>query len=160
MPAVLSNQLKAMLVLEDISEQDVNILQNNGFTVQHFSYELNRNRNPQGVPYGETGSSFLNFTVKVASKDSAKVFFERMFITETFPYSFLFNASFNGVHRLSDCEDAMVATGYVVDVEEIYESFAPGNQDARQMLVHVKLLVSKLAYLGQDKVLKVTVTND
>ena len=64
------------------------------------------------------------------------------------------------MRRLSDCDDAMVATGYVVDVEEIYENAAPGSQDTRQMLVHVKLLVSNLAYLGREKVLKVTVTND
>lgn len=146
--------------MDDISEQDVNVSQNNGYTVQHFSYELSRDRDSKGVPFGETSPSFLDFTVRIATKDSAKVFFERMSITETFPYSFLFNASFNGVRRLSDCEDAMVATGYVIDVEEIYEDAAPGNQDARQMLVHVKLLVSNLVYLGQDKVLKVTVTND
>ena len=146
--------------MEDISEQDVNVSQNNGYTVQHFSYGFSRDSTSQGVPYGETSPSFLDFTVRIASGDSARVFFERMCIPDTFPYSFLFNASFNSVRRLSDCDDAMVATGYVVDVEETYENAAPGREDTRQMLVHVKLLVSNLAYLGREKVLKVTVTND
>lgn len=160
MPGLISNQLKAMLVVEDITEQGIQVRQGNCFTVQHFSYECRRRRNDAGTPYGPTLPAYLDFTVKVAYGDSGKVFFDRMQRTETFPYSFLFNASFNGMRRLSECEDAMVATGYIVDLEEFYESAPTSDGSAEQMLIRARLLISNLAYLGRERTLDLTITND
>ena len=160
MPRLLSNQLKALLVTEDITEQGINVLQDNGFTVQHFRYECRRNRNAAGHPYGPTLPAYLDFTVRVSSGEAGKVFFERLRANETFPYSFLFNANFNGMRRLSECQDAMVATGYIIDLEESYDKDPGDDGSAEQMLIHARLLLSNLAYLGRENVLKLTITND
>lgn len=160
MAGVLSNELKAMLVLEDISEQGVSVWHGNCFTIQHFSYECRRERDGDGFPYGATLPSTLEFTVKVSAGDSGKHFFKRMGSDETFPYSFLFNATFSANGRLSDCEDAMVATGYLTDVEESYGAVSLSDGSQEQMLIHVKLLLSNLAYLGREKTLNLTLTND
>ena len=151
MPAVLSNQLKAMLVLDDISEDGVTVWQDNCFTVQQFTYQCERRRNQSGVPYGPTLPAFLDFTVRVASGESGKVFYSRMNSREPFPYSFLFNASFNDMRRLANCEDSMVVKGYIIDVEEVFDE---------HMLIHGKLLLCNLAYLGQERTLKLIITND
>lgn len=151
MPAVLSNQLKALLVLEDIMEEGVTIWQNNSFTVQQFSYSCERKRDLSGEPYGPTQPSYLYFTVRISSDDSAKAFFERLGSQTPFPYSFLFNASFNEMRRMAQCEDALVARAYLVDVEESFEE---------QMLIKGKLLLCNLSYLGQDETLQLTITND
>ena len=158
--AVFSNELKAMLVMEDISEQGASVLQGNCFTVQHFSYECRRGRDGNGMPYGATLTSYLDFTVKVLSANSGKLFFKRMSLDGTFPYSFLFNAVFNAGGRLSDSEDALVATGYLVDVEEFYGKVSSDDGADEQMLIHARLLLSNLAYLGRDKMLKLKITND
>lgn len=160
MAGTILNQVKMLLVLEAITEQGIDVRQNNSFTVQHFSYTCCRRRNDSGIPYGPTLPAYLDFTVKVVSGNNGKVFFERMQTNETFPYSFLFNASFTTAHQLSEYDDAMVASGYVVDVEEEFES-APGpDGTTEQMLIHVKLLISNLAYLGQDRTLDLTITKD
>lgn len=160
MPAVFSNELKALLVTEDITEAGVSVRAGNCFTVQHFSYECHRRRNGAGFPYGPTVPSFLVFTVKVASDDSGKVFYERMQENGTFSYSFLFNASFNEMRSLSEYQDALVATGYIVDLEELYESAPLGDGTSEQMLIRAKLLISNLAYVGRDNTLYLTITKD
>ena len=160
MPAVLSNQLKAMLVLEDISEQGVSVLQDQSFTVQHFSYRFSRNRNATGMPYGPTLEPYMDFTVKIAAEDSAKQFLERMKAPKPFPFSFLFNASFNASRRLSGYEDAMVARGYIVDLDEVYDVVELPTGKQEQMLIKVRLLLSKLSYVGSSKVLNLKITND
>lgn len=160
MSGTILNQVKMLLVLEDIAEQGLDVRQNNSFTVQHFSYTCCRRRNDSGIPYGPTLPAYLDFTVKVVSDNNGKVFLERMQTNETFPYSFLFNASFNEVRRLSEFEDAMVASGYIVDVEEEYESTPAADGTTEQMLFHIKLLISNLAYLGRDRTLDLTITKD
>ena len=160
MSRLSSNELKAMLVVEDIMEQGVSVWQGNCFTVQHFSYTCSRRRNDAGVPYGPTVPSFLDFTVKVASDNNGRVFVDRMRKDETFPYSFLFNASFNEKQHFSECEDAMVATGYVIDVEECYDTELNGEQSSEQMLIRVRLLLSNIAYLGEERTLRLMITKD
>lgn len=160
MARVLSNQLKAMLVMEDVSEQGVSVWQGNCFTVQHFAYECCRDRNVGGIPYGATLPFFLDFTVRVSSGNNGKLFFKRMGLDETFPYSFLFNAVFGENGRLGDSEDAMVATGYLTEVEERYAASSKEDGSDEQMLIQARLLVSKLSYLGREKILNLTITND
>lgn len=160
MSRLLSNELKAVLVVEDIMEQGISVWQGNCFTVQHFSYSCSRRRNNAGAPYGTTLPSYLDFTVKVASDNNGKVFVDRMRLDETFPYSFLFNARFNEKSRLSEFEDAMVATGYVVDVEECYDTEQNAEQSAEQMLIRVRLLLSNIAYLGEERTLRLMITKD
>lgn len=160
MAGVLSKELKAMLVMEDIMEQGVSVWQGNCFTVQHFSYELHRGRDGHGLPFGATLPSFMEFSVKVSSDSSGKLFFKRMHQDQTFPFSFIFNAVFNAQGRLTDCDDSMVASGYLIDVEEIYgeESHSDGTDE--QMLIKARLLLSNIAYAGRDKTLNLIITND
>ena len=160
MPRLFSNYLKAVLVMENIAEQDVVVTQTTSFTVQQFSYECSLSRDDSGNLYGQTIPSYLDFTVRVSSDDNGKAFFERMQLNESFPYSFLFNVSFNNVRTLADCEDAMVATGYVVDVEEVYDNALNDEGMAEQMLIKVKLLLSNIAYLGKERILDLKITND
>lgn len=160
MPVVLSNQLKALLVMEDVTEEGVNVWQNSSFTVQHFSYQCRYQRNDAGMPYGPTLPSFLDFTVKISSNESAQQLFERMSMSESFPYSFLFNASFNANRRLAECEDAMVVRGFLVELDEAYDDGNPDKGTQEQMLVRCRLLVCNIAYQGREDVLKLTITND
>ena len=160
MPRVLSNQLKALLVLDDVTEDGVSVWQNNCFTVQHFSYQCNRQRNEAGSPYGPTLPSYLTFTVRIAENDSARLLFERIGMGKTFSYSFLFNASFSAQRRLSDCEDAMVAQGYLVELDESYDSDANNAGAQEQMLIRGRLLLSHIRYVGRENILKLNITND
>ena len=141
-----------MLVTEDVlNQKDISVSQSNAYTVQHFSYECRRDRTSAGEPYGPTLQSFLDFTIRVSSEESAKLFFERLYINQPFPYSFLFNATFNGIKMLSQCQDALVARGYIVSAKEVYDS---------QMLLQVRILLSKISYLGTENNLELQINQD
>ena len=160
MSRLYSNELKALLVVDDITEQGVSVMQENCFTVQHFSYACSRRRNQAGVPYGPTVPSYLDFTVKVTSDNNGKVFMDRMRQNKTFPYSFLFNARFNDMRYLSEYEDAMVATGYIVDVEESYDNTPREKGSSDQILIRARLLLSNITYLGYERELELMITKD
>ncbi len=160
MSTVFSNQLKALLVTADMTEQGVNIWQTNCFTVQHFSYFCNRARNLDGKPYGPTVPAYLDFTVRISAGDSCRIFYERLLVRTAFPFSFLFNASFNEMRKLSACDDALVARGYLIDVQETFETLKTEDGSQEQMLLHGRLLLSNISYPGREKVLKLIITND
>lgn len=160
MAKVFSNELKAILVMEDVSSPEAAVWQDKSFTVQQFSYDCRRDRNQQGEPYGATLPSFLDFTIRVSSGDSAREFFERMYEREPFPYSFLFNARFDAQRKMSEYEDAMVASGYIIDVLESYDNEPQPDGSSEQMLISARLLLCHLAYLGKENVLKLIINND
>lgn len=54
------------------------------------------------------------------------------------------------MQRLKDYEDGVVAKGYVVGVEEVYQTDSNASGEFRQMLLNVKLLVSSVTYLGYE----------
>ena len=61
-------------------------------------------------------------------------------------YTFLFNASFNDQQRLKSYDNMFIVNGYVVDVEDDFDS---GEKETRQMLVRVKLFVNAITYKGK-----------
>lgn len=54
------------------------------------------------------------------------------------------------MQRLKDYEDGVVAKGYVVGVEEVYQTDSNASGEFRQMLLNVKLLASSVTYLGYE----------
>lgn len=140
-----TQHLKGLLAVEDISDESVRIQQDRCYTLQHYAYECRRNRNERGVPYGNTGTSLLVFTVRVSDADSCAVFYQALksHIVQTF--SFLFNATFTSGQQLNSYENAFAARGYVVDVVEDFQSFTDV-----QMTVTVKLLLNSIYYVGRD----------
>lgn len=159
MSGPFSNQLKALLIAGDITEKGIKVRRTDCFTVQHFHYGCRRLRNDAGIPYGPTVPSYLDFAIRVAAGEKEKVFYDRILRSETFRYSFLFNASFNDKQGLSTYEDALVATGYLVDMEEIHSDPGPGPTP-EQILLRVRLLLSHLVYVGAEKTVKLTITKD
>ncbi|MGM9760184.1 MAG: hypothetical protein ACI30I_08745 [Parabacteroides sp.] len=144
----LSNYLKALVTLEDLT-LGLPIRQKGCQTVQHFSYRCGRSRNSQGKPYGPTTASILHFTLKSLSNNESKHFYRRLQDNETHTFSFLFNATFDGLQLLSDYDDAMVVTGYVIDIEEFFGTQMEEIEDKEQMYMRVDLLVESIEYVGK-----------
>lgn len=152
--------LKAMLCVEDITETGVNLTPSNSFTVQEFHYDYGRRRDAMGRPYGPTESAYMDFTVKVSSDESAKVFFERMKENDPYAYSILFDVYFKNMSQLSNYEDAMVARGYLVEVEEMFDKTPQADLMVGQMLIHAKLLLTNITYVGVESNLKLQIVTD
>lgn len=145
----ISNHVKALLVAEDFSEV-ARVSQSNCLTVQHFDYRCSRSRNESGMPYGPTVSVIIQFSFKSLSNNKGKIFYDRLKSQSPFPYTFVFNATFDSVQQLSRYDDAMIVSGYIVDIEESFDKAAAPGETVEQMLTNVKMLLCSITYVGKD----------
>ena len=63
-------------------------------------------------------------------------------------FTFLFNATLFNRQYVTGYEDAMVVNGYVIDVEDDFTNAPTSEGNTEQMLIHVKLLVANITYIG------------
>lgn len=150
MATLYSNELKAVVVMENFLENPLNVMKENCMTVQHFNYECEHKRNEAGEIYGAINPVMLEFTVRVNSPRQAKAFYKEIVSNEHSNYSFLFNVTYNENQRLNTYEDGMVVNGYIVHIEENYTTAAQQDGSNTQIELSVKLLSRSVTYLGAD----------
>ena len=150
MATLYSNELKAVVVMENFLDNPMNILKENCMTVQHFNYECVHKRNDSGEIYGAVNPVMLDFVVRANSPRQAKAFYKELVTNEPANFSFLFNVTYNENQRLNDYEDGMVVNGYIVHIEEEYASRANQEGSSTQIELHVKILSRSVTYLGSD----------
>ena len=150
MAAFHLQELKAVLIHENVIENPASILKENALTVQSFSYDCTHRRNHAGDVYGAVEPVILQFCIRVNSPHHAKQFYMESILNNHFQFSFLFNVTWREDNRLAGYEDGLVADGYVVHVEEEYHSSKNIKGVDQQMLLSVKVLVRNVTYLGRD----------
>lgn len=150
MATLYSNELKAVVVMENFLENPLNVMKENCMTVQHFNYECEHKRNEAGEIYGAVNPVMLEFTVRVNSPRQARAFYKELVSNEHSNYSFLFNVTYNENQRLNTYEDGMVVNGYIVHIEENYTTAAQQDGSNTQIELSVKLLSRSVTYLGAD----------
>ena len=150
MATLYSNELKAVVVMENFLENPLNVMKENCMTVQHFNYECEHKRNEAGEMYGAINPVMLEFTVRVNSPRQARAFYKELVSNEHSNYSFLFNVTYNENQRLNTYEDGMVVNGYIVHIEENYTTAAQQDGSNTQIELSVKLLSRSVTYLGAD----------
>lgn len=144
--ATVSNNIKALLITEDLSDT-TRVTQEKCLTLQHFDYKCQRARNEAGDPYGSTVSVTLNCTMRAAG--GLQVFYDRLKSNAIYSYTCVFNATFDDQKLLADYEEAMTFSGYVVDIEEVFDSDTRLTEENEQMLINVKILLSQITYVGR-----------
>ena len=145
--AMISNNIKAILIPEDFSEI-TRVSQDKCLTLQHFDYKCQRSRNEEGIPYGSTVSVTLNCTIRTIN--DLQVYYDRLKSNAPNTYTFAFNATFDAQKCLSDYEDAMIVSGYIIDIEENFDSAKNENGESEQMLINIKILLSSITYVGKN----------
>ena len=145
--AMISNNIKAILIPEDFSEI-TRVSQEKCLTLQHFDYKCQRSRNEEGIPYGSTVSVTLNCTIRTTC--DLQVYYDRLKSNSPYTYTFVFNAIFDTQKCLSDYEDAMIVSGYIIDIEENFDSATNENGEDEQMLINIKILLSNITYVGKN----------
>ena len=151
-------QLKAVLFTDNFLDQPANLVKSNCYTVQDYRYHCYRERDEFRNPYGTILSEYLDFSVIVSNVRGTKIFYERLEDPESNYFSFVFNASFNEIGRLTDYEDGLIVKGYVIDIEEKCLNDDENSQE--QLLLHVKILFNQLSFLGKETVHNLIFTND
>lgn len=150
MNRIHSNELKAVVITENLLDNPMNVLKENCLTVQHFDYLCEHKRNESDSVYGSTEPVILRFTIRVNSIRHAKPFYQGLIHNAHYNYSFLFNATYDGNGRLSQYEDGMVVDGYVTRVEESYNASKHLQGLDEQVQLNVELLIRSVVYLGQE----------
>ncbi len=153
-----SKFLKVVLFFGNVAETGLGANRYQCFTVQDYHYHCYRERDKKGNPFGGIRSNFLEFSVIADNLDRCKDFYQCMDKLETMPFSFLFNASFGPMGRLTDFEDGLITYGYVIDITETCDS--PEDGDAKQLLIHVKVLLSNMLFFGYNTVHELEITKD
>lgn len=151
METIQLQELKAVLIHENILENPLNILKENCLTIQSLVYDCVHNRNHVGEVNGTTEPVILKFTVRVNSSHHAKQFYQESILNHSFNFSVLFNVLWGADNRMTSYEDGFIADGYVVHVEEDYHSGKDRSGLDQQMLLSVKVLVRSVTYLGRDR---------
>ena len=148
---IISNNIKAVLYPDDMQEQGENSVQKEKcYTVQNFNYRSERSRNDAGFPYETVNPTAMSFTVRLVRPEEGVVYHKRLLENDPADYTFLFNVSFNEQQRLKSYDNALIVSGFVIDVED---DFSAGGKDIdnRQMLIRVKLFISSITYKGKMK---------
>jgi hypothetical protein len=150
--------LKAVLFTNNISEVGAGVVQSQCFTVQDYHYHCFRSRDDQGNPFGSILSDYLDFSVVVSDLDACKFFYQAMEQNDSTPMSFLFNATFSPTGRMTDFEDGLVTYGYVIGVDEdCANNDETGNE---QVLIHVRMQLCNMFFLGSNNVHYLEITKD
>ena len=128
------------------------------YSITEFSYQCTRSRNEEGIPYGSSLPSTMEFTFKLEKKDDANTFYSDLCGTQAVYYSFLFDVSFITNENpdtkekteggISSYKDSMLVKGFIVDIKDDFDN--SDNPDAEQILVSVKLLISAITFKSDD----------
>lgn len=149
--------LKAILFNNNLLEIG-SALQSQCYTIQDYHYHCYYERDKHGEPYGGVLSGYLDFSIVLSDLTACKYYYQCLDQHESSPFSFIFNATFNEKGRLANYENGMIIYGYVVDIEESCNHHdEEGNE---QMLLHVKMLVSNISFLGTESILSLEITKD
>ena len=151
MAAFHIQELKAVMIHDNVIENPNRILKENALTVQYFSYDCTYRRNNAGDIYGAVEPVILQFRIRVNSPHHARQFYSESILNNHFQFSFLFNVTWRDDDRLGSYEDGLVADGYIVHVEEEYHSSKRVDGVDQQMLLDVKVLVRSVTYLGRER---------
>ena len=149
--ATLSNELKAVMVQDNFLDNPKNVLKEKCLVLQNFSYECERIRNNSSDVYGASKPVILKFTIRVNSPSHARELYQRLALNGHHEFSILFNVTFDSFQRLADYEDGMVVNGYVVRVEERYNSLLDESGVDKQMILDAEVLVRSTIYLGREE---------
>ena len=161
MAITLSNHLKATLYPANILTEEIcRIPLDKCFTILHFSYACSRERNKSGFPQGNTTTTFLDFTIRLLQPDDGKYFYQLMQQNEPGDFTFIFNADIQKRQFVTGYEDGMVVCGYVVDVEDDYSTTPVADGSTEQMMIHVKLLVANITYIGMNGNRSIIISRD
>lgn len=153
--ASYSDNIKAVLFIDDF-RQSAFIHRAKCMTIQQYNYELAKSRKDNGEVYEyATSGSIMEISLRVGSRDKMKPFYERTNDFVPSQYSVLFNCTFDEDDRLTDYDNAMIAEGFIIDIQEEYDVNAAA--EGQQMLIHIKFLITGIRYMGEASDVKYNV---
>ena len=151
MKKLYSNELKAVLILDNFQDVPGSVLRENCLMVSHLDYHCESRRNGSNTVYGAVDPVILNFSIRTGSAKKADPFYRQLVENGHNVYNFLYNVTYDQNDRIDNYEDGMIVDGFVVKVDQEYTTQRTGRDSDEQIMLHVKLLVRSITYLGIGK---------
>lgn len=141
--------IKGFFFTEDLRSVS-KIRQDRCIPIERYEYTLNRSRRDNGEPNPvATSGSILSITVNIGSRNSLKVFYERIKDPNPSAFSVIFDAGFDEDGYLEDYYSALILTGSIVSVDEDFQTSEAIETDVFCMTLQV--LIQNLTVCGTSK---------
>ena len=155
MTEIFSNQLRAVLFVGNVNEIAA-LRQECGFTIQHLDYESFRSRDKSGQPYGPSNASLANITLRSISGEGYKKLYEALKLKECNAFSVLYNVKYVKNHIVDSYEMGIVLYGYIVEIEEVFDTHHKNDQS---MMLNMKILLHSVSYMGENTQRKLVINS-
>lgn len=145
----------------DYEETGSNMRKTDGMTVQEYHYQCRRTRNSRGEPYGPTHSSYLELTLRNFSDTFEAQVLRDMKSSRPANYSFLFNAGYEDNQIVKNFTEALILSGFIVNLTESYSCLKDDNQEKGDRIMNMKIQILSIKYLSNNNglILEVNKTN-
>ena len=152
---MFSNQLKAVLFLGEIKEQ-MNLRQDDGYTIQSLDYQSFRSRDRLGQPYGLSNATLANITLRSISGEGYKKLYNILKERVSNPFSVLYNVKYTEERLVASYDTATVLNGYIVEIEEVFDT---RKKQDHSMILNMKILLHDIDYIGVNSQRKLVVNS-
>lgn len=160
MSRLLSNEIKVSLYLGNLNEENTILRKEDCVTVVQYRYDSVRNIDKKGFPIVNSPSILLDITLRNFSHKVSKHFLTEISRNSPSDYTFLFNASFDDNKVLKNSEGRMIARGYVVEIEESFDSNNSENSTVDRKLMKLKILLSQMTFNSENSKCIFNISND
>ena len=145
-----TNSQRVLLYLADKTESKPAINNTNGLVIQRFGYESKREHHAEvGKTYHLEDATIIHFSIRVNKPADVKPLQDHMNQPDKYTYTFLFNPNFQSADTYT-YDDAMMVSGYIVDMEMEYVKQTTDEKIQEQILLHVKLLLNTITFFGEN----------
>ena len=151
MDNLYSNELRAVLILDNFQDTPGSVLRENCIMMSHIDYHCEYRRNNSNSVYGAVYPVILNFSIRIGSAKKAEPLYRQLVENGHNVYTILYNVTYDENNRISTYEDGMSVDGFIVKIAQDYTTQHTGHDSDEQIMLHVRLLVRSITYFGKDK---------
>lgn len=146
---LISNNTKAVITMQDF-EASIVVSKKDCLIIQHYNYICSHPRDSHGKPYGSTNCALLDIVINIDNFHTVHNFYEMLQKQEAYTFSLFFNAVYDEQQYIKSYDQVLKVDGYVVDVEESFDSETPEASNREQMFFKVRLLLSKIKFISDN----------
>ena len=146
---------RGVVLLDDIREYGFHLTQNLQLntTLETFSYDFTKLINQGNKVFGAHEPTILEFSIRIHTSIQARTLYNSAYQNESMRFSFLFDPEYretgaSRVNKISNYKYGLVVDGYIVHLEEEYNSDKDSSGLDRQTIIHIRLLLRSVTHIS------------
>lgn len=151
---LISNNTKAVMTALDFEAVAI-VNRRDCYVIQNYKYVSSHPRDEQGKPYGTTNCALMDVVINIDSFHTVQTFYQQLRKNEPYTYSIFFDVVYDSQNNIDSYAQAIKMEGFVVDIEENFNTETPEDKKRKQMFFKVRLLLTKVKYIcGNNSVIQ------